>query len=128
MDPASIPNTWGDFGTIQIALFNNYAWTTIGQYTITNDAINQWYHVKIPLPAGVGSWGGPMLLFQDWDGSPSNPNGWHLNNPSAVTYYIDNLKFVAKPPAPAISVQPVNQEIFTGGSVNWQVLTTAARP
>jgi hypothetical protein len=128
VDPASVVNTWNDYGTLQIALFNNYSYTTIGQYTITNDAVNTWYHVTVPIPAGIGTWRGPMFALQDWVGSPSNPNGWHLNNPSSVKYYIDNLTYVAKPPVPGISIQPVGQELFAGRTANWNVVASGGQP
>lgn len=122
VDPSSAPSASGSLGNLQVHGFNNYNYTAIGQYTVPAAATSSWQHVSLSIPNGVGTQTGPAFILKDWEGS-----NWP-NNPGPVTYYIDNLTFVAKPPVPAVDVQPLNQEVFSGQNVNWQVVASGGEP
>jgi len=123
VDTNSTPNNAGNFGTLQVYLFNSYNTTKLGEWLVPGNATNQWYHVSMAIPAGIGTWTGPAFWFQNWDGStyPNQPNG-------PCTYYIDNLTFTAKAPSPGINLQPVSQQLYPGAPANWNVSVSGGQP
>lgn len=125
VDPTSIPNTAGNYGTIQVYAANPYSTSPkFGEYTIPAAAATNWQHVAIAIPPGSGTWRGPAFWFQNWNG-PTYPN----QPAGPVTYYIDNYQLDVGPPAPKVTTQPVNQEIFTTSSnVTWSVAVSGGVP
>jgi hypothetical protein len=111
----------GDFGNLQIIQNVDWSQTVVSQYTIPASAANGWIHVSVPIAKGLGISWGLGFGWQSWNPYPSDPGG-------NITFYIDNFTMVAAPPAPVIAVQPVNQEVFPGGNVLWNITATGGLP
>jgi hypothetical protein len=123
VDPSSTGSAASDGNFGQLDAINNVGWSqdTIGTFTIPGDATNNWYHVSLTIPKGLGNSWGPGFVQAPWE-APSPASG------NVVTFYIDNLTFTPAPPNVAIITQPLNEEVYAGRNIALTVGVSGGNP
>ena len=122
VDPSSATNTSGNYGTVRVALRGpGYSWNGwLAEPTLTTAATNGWYHYEYAVPATIPSIVQINLGF----------GGGNYTGP--ITYWLDNIKFIAKtgpPPPPTLAIQKSEPglEVVTcgGGDYSRKNIATA---